>query len=135
VLQLRELDLQLAFMGACALGENIENQTSTIQHPTLQGFLEIALLTWAQGMVEQHDVDLLGDDLLTKNFNLAFTDKETRRGRGTLATDIPDRLSAGRDHQFFEFVRIFVLAFARKIHVNQQRTLTGLRTIKEQGGS
>ena len=36
MLQLRQLHLQLALVGAGALGKNIQNQAGAIQHPALQ---------------------------------------------------------------------------------------------------
>jgi hypothetical protein len=44
VLQLGQLDLQLALVGPRPLGEDIEDQPGAIEHPALQHALEVALL-------------------------------------------------------------------------------------------
>ena len=79
--QLRQLHLQLAFMGARALGKDVENQPCACQHPARQRALEIALLTRAQCMVENNELGLMGlagpGDLI----KLALTDKGSRMGR------------------------------------------------------
>src|SRR5690606_39861641 len=44
VLELGQLDLQLALMGARPLGKDVQNQTGAVQHSTGQRSLEVALL-------------------------------------------------------------------------------------------
>jgi hypothetical protein len=45
---LGKLDLQLAFMAACALREDIEDQARAIDHAALERAFEIALLARGQ---------------------------------------------------------------------------------------
>jgi hypothetical protein len=47
VLQLRELDLELAFVAARALREDVEDQRVAIEHAAADQFLEVALLARA----------------------------------------------------------------------------------------
>jgi hypothetical protein len=44
VLELRQLDLQLAFVRARALREDVEDQAGAVDDATLQQLLEVALL-------------------------------------------------------------------------------------------
>ena len=44
MLQLRQLDLQLAFTRAGALGENVENQRSPIENLAVENLLEVTAL-------------------------------------------------------------------------------------------
>src|SRR5690606_22103185 len=44
VLDLRQLDLQLAFVGTSALGKDIKDQANAVNHPALQGLFKVALL-------------------------------------------------------------------------------------------
>ena len=55
-LQLRELDLQLAFEAARALREDVEDQPGAIEHAALRALLEVALLARRQRVIEQHHV-------------------------------------------------------------------------------
>src|SRR4029079_7617844 len=60
VLELRELDFELAFMAARALREDVEDQARAIEHATLEELLEIALLRGRQRMIEQDHLGVLG---------------------------------------------------------------------------
>ena len=44
MIELGQLDLQLALVGTGALGEDIQNQTGTVDYPALQFALQVALL-------------------------------------------------------------------------------------------
>lgn len=59
VLQLRELHLQLAFVAARALREDVEDQAGAIDHAPVQRALQIALLRGRERMIEDDDVDLV----------------------------------------------------------------------------
>ena len=60
MLQLRELDLQLAFEAARALRENVENQPAAIQHAPAGQLLEVAFLAGRQRVVDEYDIGLVG---------------------------------------------------------------------------
>ena len=53
VLQLGEFDLQLAFEGARALREDVEDQAAAIEHAAFEFLLEIALLARAQRAIDR----------------------------------------------------------------------------------
>src|ERR1043165_9748343 len=55
VLELRELDFELAFVTARALREDVEDQSRAVEHATLYQLLEIAFLGRRQRVIEQHD--------------------------------------------------------------------------------
>ena len=57
--QLCQLNLQLAFVGARALSEDIENQPCTGQHSAREDLFKIALLTGAQCVIENHQLGLM----------------------------------------------------------------------------
>src|SRR6202011_4149561 len=48
VMELRRLDLETTLVGACVLGEDVEYQLGSIDHPRLELLLQVALLAWAQ---------------------------------------------------------------------------------------
>ncbi len=62
--ELCQLNLQLALEAARALGENIQDQTRSVEHATAQRGFQIAFLAGRELMVEQHQFRLLGLDLL-----------------------------------------------------------------------
>jgi hypothetical protein len=92
MLQLREFNLQLTFMGPGALGENVQYDPGAINHPAFQRPLQVPLLGGTQSVIEQHHVSLGAFDSLTDLIQLAFTDKETGAG-----------LIAGAPHQLNGF--------------------------------
>src|SRR5206468_3789134 len=59
MLQLREFDLQLAFFGAGALGENVENERSPIDDLALEDILQIAALSGGKFVVKNDGIDIL----------------------------------------------------------------------------
>src|SRR5690606_1618503 len=58
VLQLRELDLQLAFMALRPQGKDVKDQSDTINNPSSKNAFQVALLRWRQCMIEKNDVGL-----------------------------------------------------------------------------
>ena len=53
---LGQLHLQLAFEGAGALGEDVQDEAGAIQHPAAQELLQVAFLAGAEGVVDQHQI-------------------------------------------------------------------------------
>jgi hypothetical protein len=88
-LELRELDLHLAFRAARALREDIEDETGAVDHRTVETFLEIALLHRGQIVVEDGDRSACVGDRLRDLVDFAFAG-EKRRIR-TLAASFDDR--------------------------------------------
>src|ERR1700745_3962885 len=56
VLQLRELDFELALEASGALREDVEDQAIAIEHTALDELLEIALLARGERVVDEDDV-------------------------------------------------------------------------------
>ncbi len=75
ILQLRELDLQLAFARARAPGKDVENQLRSIDDFRLESFLEIPQLRRRQLVVEDDDVDIEFVAGSGERLNLAATEK------------------------------------------------------------
>jgi len=53
VLQLRQLDLELALRGHSMLGEDVEDQLRPVDHPRLEGVLELTLLHRRELVVDE----------------------------------------------------------------------------------
>ena len=84
VLQLRELDLELALEAAGALREDVEDEAVAIEHAAPDELLEIALLAGRERMIDQDDVRLSGNGGLAELLGLAAAD-EVARHRGARA--------------------------------------------------
>jgi hypothetical protein len=84
MLQLRQFNLQFTFMSTRTLGKDIQNQSGSTQHPTLEFFFKIAFLTWTQIMVEDNHVRFERPNQCSQFFNFAGTDEKP--GIGTLSS-------------------------------------------------
>ena len=73
MLELRELDFELAFEAAGALREDIEDQAVAVEHPPLGEPLEVALLARGECVIDEDDVRLLvpGDAAQLLGFSTA----------------------------------------------------------------
>jgi len=80
VLQLRQFDLQLAFMASGALGEDVENQAGAIDNTTPQFLFQVALLGSGKFMIENGDVGAHAADRLGHlgHFSLARIERGIR---------------------------------------------------------
>jgi hypothetical protein len=78
VLQLRELDLQLAFVRARALREDVEDQSRAIDDAALGELFEIAFLHGAQRAVDQDQIRIERLALLGELRGLAGADEVAR---------------------------------------------------------
>ena len=64
-------------MGTRTLGEDIQDQTGTIDDPALQFALKIALLAGGQGVIEDDQLAFAGLDQRPQLVNLTATDEKT----------------------------------------------------------
>src|SRR5690606_21277348 len=59
VIQMRQIDLQRAFLGGGTAAENLEDQASTVDDLGVQFFFEIALLHRRQRMIDDDEAGIL----------------------------------------------------------------------------
>ena len=128
--ELRQFDLQLAFVGACALGKDIENQPGTVQHARLDPRLQIALLARTEVVIDDDNLGPLGLHALGNLFSLSGADKVARIGCLPTPTDLTDDFSAGRDDELNELAMRFVEIPVVEVQVDEQRPLPELRAFK-----
>ncbi|MNV68397.1 hypothetical protein D3C71_1612420 [compost metagenome] len=129
VAQLRQFHLQLAFVAARTLGEDIQDQPGTVDHAPLQEPLQVALLPRRQRMVDQDQVGAgsigRGLDLV----QLAAADQDRRIGpinaRGQRGRDAGPG-GAGQIGELFKHV-IFEPAGMR---LDQECVFASLGTVK-----
>ena len=81
VVQPRQLDLQPAFAGAGAAGEDLQDQAGAVDDLDLPGLLEVALLDRRQRVVDHHHVDLGGAERAADLVDLALAEQGGRGSR------------------------------------------------------
>ena len=94
MLQLRQLDLQLAFTGPGPLSENIQNQRRAIQNLAIEDLLQIAALRRRKFVVENDRIDIRPAAMQRKLVRLAFANERPGAGRGHFLQAIADHLAS-----------------------------------------
>jgi hypothetical protein len=103
VLQLGQFDLQLALVALRALREDVEDQAGTVDHAHVEAPLQVTLLGGRQGVVEDDDLDLVGENGLRDLVGLAAADEIRRIGTVALRGDRGDRFGPCRARQQGQF--------------------------------
>src|SRR5690606_4056514 len=134
MIELGQLDLQLALVGTGALGEDIQNQTGTVDHPALQFALQVTLLAGGQHVVEDDQVALPRLDQSTQLIHLAAADQETRAGLIAGDGHEVDHLGARRPYQFEKLVRVLTALLVLALEMNEYCPLPPFMALKEQSG-
>ena len=75
MLELRELDFELAFEAAGALREDIEDQAVAVEHPPLGELLEVALLARGERVIDEDELRLMGPDDVAQLLGFAATEE------------------------------------------------------------
>ena len=99
VLELRELDLELALGAARMLGENVEDQLGAVDDAGVQGVLQIPLLRRAQLVVHEQRLRLDAAVGVLQLLELALPDVRPSIGLRAVLHDRADRLDAGRPRE------------------------------------
>jgi hypothetical protein len=74
MIQLSQLNLQLALVRACPLSKDIEDQPGPIKHTAFERSLEVALLAGRQGVIENDQLDLAIPDKVMQLFDFTAAD-------------------------------------------------------------
>ena len=100
MLELREFDLQFAFLRARALGEDVEDQGGAIEDFALETFFKIAALRRREFVVKDNRVDILPAAIVGPFPGLAGADKRASDRRGEFLHAAAYHLAAGGARQF-----------------------------------
>ena len=100
MLQLRQLDLQLALPRARTLRENIENERRAIEDLAVERLLQVAALRGGKLVVEDDRVHLRLLALFGELLRLAFADISRRARGGQLLNPLAHHFAARRSGQF-----------------------------------
>ena len=89
--KLGEFHLQLAFVGACALRKDIQDQAGPVDHATIEFALKVSLLGRTQPVIDKHDLGTGLVKQLPQLFQLAAADQIAR-------INLPERSNQGTGH-------------------------------------
>ena len=124
MLELSEFDLEFTFVGTGSLGENIQNQTGTVENATLKFALNISLLAWRQRMVKQYQLAVVVLQSLTNFRELSRPNERSGVGMLTLPRNERNGITARRGNELNKFVGVFTLILTIKVQVNKYCPLT-----------
>ncbi|MCW0462736.1 hypothetical protein NB717_003804 [Xanthomonas sacchari] len=128
--QLGQFDLQLAFVAARALGEDVQDQPGAVDHAPLQVFLQVALLAGAERVVDQNQVGTAGVGGGLDLFQLAAADQRRRArlvdARGHGGGDA----GTGRARQVGELLQHIVFQRTAGVGLDQQCMFAAAGPIK-----
>ena len=120
VLQPGKLDLQLALVAAGTLGKYFDDQFGAVGHLHLPETLQVALLDGADGVIEQHQADTRGAQLVGNAFGRSGPQIQAGIGAAAAQHLAHDGLETGRAGQRLEFVEIVCFkTFALRGHGQQ----------------
>jgi hypothetical protein len=103
VLQLRQLYLQLAFPGARVPRKNIEDELSTIDHPSLHDSFNISLLRCGEIVIEEKKIGVDGCGGAGDFFKLSRADQSRRIGTIAALQNFADHFRARAARQRAQF--------------------------------
>jgi len=129
VLELRELDLELAFVALRALGENVEDQPRAIDDGATERLFEVALLHRRQVVIEHRERGAL---LLQSSLDLLDLSGTCEMGGvGPVAPPAHQRprLNSGAGGQLPELFDAFIVAALAKIQAHEDGKLALRRTL------
>jgi len=123
VVELRELDLELALGADGMLGEDVEDQLRAVDDPRRKLVLERALLHRAELVVDEQDVRLRGRIRLLQLGELALADVGARIGPGPVLHHRPERLDPGRARQLLELGQLVLGGYPLGQHRDDEPAL------------
>jgi hypothetical protein len=131
MLHLGQFHLQLTLVAAGPLSKNLENQADPLDNLDTPDLLEVALLDGRQSMIEQHVINLLGDEALADFGDFPATNKGGWIGTGPMDCDPSANGNPGRTCQRGEFVQGTLIASnAADPNANQKRPAIFLRQVQ-----
>src|SRR5690606_5868466 len=131
MLELRELDLELAFEARGSLREDVEDQPVAVQHARLERLLQVALLACTQRPVDEDELGIGVGDELCELLHLARPEVVTRVRTVALGMKRTDDLRTGRSGECFELLGFVFVAGPVAADVHEQGSFAAGRTLKQ----
>ncbi len=120
MLELGQFHLQLAFVAAGALGEDVQDQAGAIQHAAFQEFLQVALLAGRKRIVDQYQIRAGGFGRGLDLFQLAAADQGGRIGPIDAGGEQRRDAGAGGAGQIGEFLGGAIIRRAAGVGLDQE---------------
>lgn len=121
ILQVGELDLQLALVALRALAEDLEYQQRPVRYRDAEMALQVALLRGGQRLIEEHRLRVVPEHQRLDLVGLAGADEERRIGRLAAADETLDDRIAGRLGELRQLVERRVEPGRAEIDADQDR--------------
>ena len=123
VLELRELDLELALGAARMLGEDVEDQLRAVDDARRERVLEAALLGRAELVVDEQRLRARVRELRLQLVELPFPDVAALVGPRPPLDELADRLDPGGARKLAQLVELVVLVDPRSQHGDDESPL------------
>ena len=133
VLELCELDLELALGADRVLGEDVEDQLRAVDDACLEGVLEQPLLCRLELVVDDQHVGRRRAERALQLVELAFADVRARVGTGSVLHDLVHRLDSGRPGQLAQLGELVRLTPGRQ-HGDRRARARALRRAQDRAG-
>ena len=133
MLHLGKFDLQLALVGARALGEDVEDESRAVNHPPVQALLQVALLGGTQPVIDEHDLGAARVEQLAEFLELASADQVAGVDLAERGGEVRGHLGAGGEGQRLEFGLGLGTGSVADAHVDQQGPFAVARPVKHAG--
>jgi len=132
VIQLRELDLQLAFGAPRALRENVEDQRGSIDDAARQRFFEVALLHAGEHVIEDDEIGAARGFALGDFGDFAAPREERRVRPFTSTANLGDDARACGGGQCGDLAHAIAIVAPAEGKRDDQRTVAAFRTLEHQ---
>ncbi len=134
VLQLRELDLELALGRMGVVGEDVEDDRGPVDHRHVERGLEVSLLSRSELVIAGDEVGAAALDLGLELVELAATEIAVGIGRRAYLHRLAGRGDSGGPQQLLELGERIAVAGRPRDHADRQRSLYG-PSVVHAGGS
>jgi hypothetical protein len=129
--ELGELYLELAVERPGALGEDIQDEARPVQHPALHKPFQVTLLSWAEAVVEEHQLALVGHQGVADLLGLSATDEQPGVGNGPGGPHQAYGLGASGSHKLQKFANLLLVFSRPEVDVYEDGTVATLRSLKQ----
>ena len=130
IIQLRELDLQLAFAAARVARKNIQDKLRAVDYAPFRGVLDISLLNWRKIAVEDNQRSFVGRRLGANFVQFPTTYQRRGVGRVTHLKDGPGNFRTRAASQLDKFLQRFPSLFSHW-HARESRHAFPAHTHKQ----
>ena len=134
VLELRQLDLELALGAPRVLGEDVEDQLGAVDDPRLEGVLERPLLGRVELVVDDQHLGAGAPVLLLELLELALADVRAPVRLRAVLNELPAGLDPGRADELAELRQLVLLVRSLREHGEHEPAL-GLAARREIGSA